>query len=192
MKKQFFMIVAATGMLAATALTSCKKEEVKGSTVKNSKNTNLRQDPSKDGDPLGGDTCGYMETNTVAQFASMTPLDGSGDLYWFRDNVLNPNYTGYYYYLSFYAWDNNLINTQNITQWYQLFTYAIQICDVVQNGQSTDTVITNEIYQFCKNQTLITPNSPNYNNVSSIFQILNSDLENLNGLTKNQFINYID
>jgi hypothetical protein len=195
------------GLFMATALlaSSCKKDTTSSANTTNSKNGKnytsfLRpggRNPYDGGRPLGG----CVKEENDAQYASLapnnglTPLGGNNEMYLFRDSFLSKtekgiDYIYYYYDLSEYAIQNNLLTAQTFRQWYQLLKYGLQICNTIQNGQNTDTVITSEIYNFCKNQTLITTQSINYNQVSLTFQVLNTDLENLKGKTKSQFISY--
>jgi hypothetical protein len=144
-------------------------------------------------DDDGDGTCGISNINDISNNYN---LDFSIDInlaYSIRDSFLmkselGQTYHTYYYHLSKIAFDNNIINLNSISNYYQLYNQTLDAIEIIYNGNPNSIPFTNNY----KNNALSLINDFRRYNINSETQLIlnniESDLNEFSNIPKYQVL----
>lgn len=135
--------------------------------------------------------CVYDDMNTerVANNQTPLPLDEAydfGDFLYYSEIQKREDYITYYYELSDYAVNNNLITASNLSDWYNFLSLGKTCAERLLNGSGTSIVITNEDYDAFMG--FYNAHAAGFNDTSlqDMIEALVDDLEYAKGKTKTE------
>jgi hypothetical protein len=122
--------------------------------------------------------------------------DGNTSLYLFRDNFLyqtakGVKYAEDYYKISNFIQKHNLCDVA-LNDLYKTLSYAVEVSNKMASSNNTQVIVNDEIFSFLKAKEAQIRTHPNFNEVSTIFNYLATDLEVLKGKNKIQVINFFN